>query len=172
MNLLACSFSVTTEPTPTAPLITITATQGKIVSIEVILEKRFELQQWQSDCGTWDASEKWIDVVVTQDCSISTLVGMASPLYLDANGISIRNHPWGKALIGQRMPLRRDDGSITEILMVDPVDASRVCESRKLGCFRTHQYHFYGQPTEFISWGIGFQWGHCFMGCPWGDHHG
>ena len=54
-----------------------------------------------------------------QDCTITALVGMASPLYLDANGITIRCHPWGKALIGQRMPLRRGDGGITEILMVD-----------------------------------------------------
>ncbi|MCY4299505.1 MAG: hypothetical protein OXC61_09435 [Flavobacteriaceae bacterium] len=106
-------FTITTQVRGSGGTITpsLTATKGATVSIEVMLEETHELQQWQGDCGTFEATASRIEWVVVQDCTVEAILGRASPLYWDANGLTIRSHPWGEQFIGQRVPPRMEGAS-------------------------------------------------------------
>ncbi len=65
------------------------------------LQPHYQLQQWQSDCGSFDPQQNTLELLVQKDCTITARLTLDTPLYLDTNGLTIRSRPQGERFIGQ-----------------------------------------------------------------------
>ncbi len=73
------------------------------------LQPHYQLQQWQSDCGSFDPQQNTLELLVQKDCTITARLTLDTPLYLDTNGLTIRSRPQGERFIGQTKLLAHPD---------------------------------------------------------------
>ncbi len=86
-----------------------TVPHGQTITVTLTLQPHYQLQQWQSDCGSFDPQQNTLELLVQKDCTITARLTLDTPLYLDTNGLTIRSRPQGERFIGQTKLLAHPD---------------------------------------------------------------